>query len=147
VGALPFADDSFDVVIASQMTHHLTNEEAAQHFREAWRVTRDALFLADVHRNAGALCVVWMVLRLMRVTPQFLSDGLLSVRRSWRVGEWREIAEQAGIRTPGYGCITLARVVAGAETAAEHRQSVRCKPSAGLRNRRRAVIKFCAVGL
>lgn len=98
VDALPFADDCFDVVIASQMTHHLTDNEATHHFREAWRVTRDALFLADVHRNAGALCVVWAVLRLMRVTPQFLSDGLLSVRRSWRVDEWREIAVQAGIQ-------------------------------------------------
>ena len=97
VGALPFADDSFDVVIASQMTHHLTDEEAAQHFREAWRVTRDALFLTDVHRNAGALAVIWVVLRLMRVTPQFLSDGMLSVRRSWRLGEWRELAARAGI--------------------------------------------------
>ena len=97
VGALPFADDSFDVVIASQMTHHLTDEEVVQHFREAWRVTRDALFLTDAHRNAGALAVIWLVLRLMRVPPQFLSDGMLSVRRSWRVGEWRELAACAGI--------------------------------------------------
>ena len=97
VGALPFADDSFDVVISSQMTHHLTDEEAAQHFREAWRVTRDALFLTDAHRNAGALAVIWLVLRLMRVPPQFLSDGMLSVRRSWRVGDWRELAAFAGI--------------------------------------------------
>ena len=97
VGALPFADNCFDVVIASQMTHHLTDEEAVQHFREAWRVTRDALFLTDAHRNAAALCVIWGVLRLMRVSPQFLSDGILSVRRSWRVGEWRELAARAGI--------------------------------------------------
>jgi len=97
VGALPFSDDSFDVVIASQMTHHLTDEEAVQHFREAWRVTRNALFLTDAHRNAGAMAVIWGVLRLMRVTPQFLSDGMLSVRRSWRVGEWRALAARAGI--------------------------------------------------
>jgi 2-polyprenyl-3-methyl-5-hydroxy-6-metoxy-1,4-benzoquinol methylase len=97
VGALPFVDDSFDIVIASQMTHHLADEEAVQHFREAWRVTRDALFLADAHRNAGAMAVIWGVLRVMRVSPQFLSDGMLSVRRSWRVGEWRALAARAGI--------------------------------------------------
>ena len=97
VCALPFADDAFDVVIASQMTHHLTEAETVQHFREAWRVTRDAVFLTDAHRNGGALCVLWALLRSLRVTPEFLSDGLLSVRRGWRVGEWRTLAERAGI--------------------------------------------------
>lgn len=97
VCALPFADDSFDVVIASQMTHHLTDAETVEHFREAWRVTRDAVFLTDAHRNGGALCVIWALLRTLRVTPQFLADGLLSVRRGWRVGEWRALAGQAGL--------------------------------------------------
>src|SRR6266850_5049419 len=51
--ALPFREGSFDAVIASQMTHHLfSNAELIQHFREAWRVTRDALVLSDLHRNA-----------------------------------------------------------------------------------------------
>jgi hypothetical protein len=98
VCSLPFADGSFDVVIASQMTHHLTEFETVQHFREAWRVTRDAVFLTDAHRNGGALCVLWALLRSLRVTPEFLSDGLLSVRRGWRVGEWRALSERAGIK-------------------------------------------------
>ena len=97
VCALPFDDNSFDVVIASQMTHHLTDDEAVQHFREAWRVTRDALFLTDAHRNVGAWCAIWVLLRCLRVTPEFLSDGLLSVRRGWRVKEWRALAERAGL--------------------------------------------------
>jgi 2-polyprenyl-3-methyl-5-hydroxy-6-metoxy-1,4-benzoquinol methylase len=97
VCALPFPDASFDVVISSQMAHHLTDHQTVEHFREAWRVTRDALFLTDTHRNAGALCMVWAVLRTLRVTPHFLSDGLQSVRRGWRLGEWRALAAQAGI--------------------------------------------------
>ncbi len=100
VCALPFQDNSFDVVIASQMAHHLSEDETVRHFREAWRVTRDALFLTDAHRNSGALCVMWALLRALRVTPHFLSDGLLSVRRGWRVGEWTRLAGQAGISSP-----------------------------------------------
>jgi SAM-dependent methyltransferase len=100
VCALPFQDNSFDVVIASQMAHHLTEEEAVHHFREAWRVTRDVVFLTDAHRNTGALCVIWALLHVLRVTPHFLSDGLLSVRRGWRVGEWERLAGQAGISAP-----------------------------------------------
>lgn len=97
VCALPFRDGSFDVVISSQMAHHLTDEETVRHFQEAWRITRDALFLTDAHRNAGAFCFMWVVLRALRMTPQFRSDGLLSVRRGWRVGEWRHLAAVAGI--------------------------------------------------
>jgi hypothetical protein len=75
----------------------LTDEETVTHFREAWRVTRDVLFLTDAHRNIGAMAVLWMVLRLMRVPRPFLSDGMLSVRRGWRVAEWEELARRAGI--------------------------------------------------
>jgi 2-polyprenyl-3-methyl-5-hydroxy-6-metoxy-1,4-benzoquinol methylase len=97
VCALPFAENTFDVVMASQMTHHLTDEETVTHFREAWRVTRDVLFLTDAHRNVGALAVLWMVLRVLRVPRRFLSDGMLSVRRGWRVAEWRNLARRAAI--------------------------------------------------
>jgi 2-polyprenyl-3-methyl-5-hydroxy-6-metoxy-1,4-benzoquinol methylase len=97
VCALPFAANTFDVVMSSQMTHHLTDEEVVEHFREAWRVTRDVLFLTDIHRNVGALAVLWMILRLMRVPRPFLSDGMLSVRRGWRVAEWRDLAQRAAI--------------------------------------------------
>src|SRR5205085_12125871 len=39
--ALPFVANSFDIVIASQMTHHLAGDaEVIQHFREANRVAR-----------------------------------------------------------------------------------------------------------
>jgi SAM-dependent methyltransferase len=95
--SLPFPEDSFHVVIASQMAHHLTDAEVVLHFREAWRVTRDGLFFSDAHRNGGALLVLWMILKLIRTTPEFRADGLQSVRRGWRVGEWRRLAAAAGI--------------------------------------------------
>ena len=40
--ALPFRDGAFDVVIASQMAHHLaTDDEVCLHFKEGWRVARE----------------------------------------------------------------------------------------------------------
>lgn len=94
---LPFADGSFDLVVASQMTHHLTDAEVVTHWREAWRVTRDAVFISDLHRNPGLYALLWLTLHLMRATPTVLEDGLISVRRGFRRGEWRELAAQAGI--------------------------------------------------
>jgi SAM-dependent methyltransferase len=99
--ALPFADDSFDLVTATQMTHHLADEaEVVRHFREAWRVTRDAVFLNDVHRNAGLYTTIWLLLCALGCPKHFREDGLISVRRGWRVAEWRELARQAGISAP-----------------------------------------------
>jgi SAM-dependent methyltransferase len=94
---LPFADGSFDLVVASQMTHHLTDAEVVTHWREAWRVTRDAMFISDLHRNPGLYALLWLTLHLMRANPAVLEDGLISVRRGFRRGEWRELAAQAGI--------------------------------------------------
>jgi SAM-dependent methyltransferase len=94
---LPFADASFDLVVASQMTHHLTDEQVVTHWREAWRVTRDAVFVCDLHRNAGLYALVWLTLHLLRANPAVREDGLISVRRGFRLGEWRELADRAGI--------------------------------------------------
>ena len=94
---LPFPDGSFDLVVASQMTHHLSNAEVVTHWREAWRVTRDAVFISDLHRNPGLYALLWLTLHLIRANPALLEDGLISVRRGFRRGEWRELAARAGI--------------------------------------------------
>jgi SAM-dependent methyltransferase len=95
---LPFRDRSFDLVIGSQMAHHLnTDDEVCRHFQEAWRVTRHVLFLNDLHRNPGLYAIVWFLLQLHPFPKHFRTDGTLSVLRSWRVREWRALAAQAGI--------------------------------------------------
>jgi SAM-dependent methyltransferase len=98
--ALPFADASFDLVIASQMTHHLADGEIVRHWREAWRVTRDAVLISDLHRNAGLYALLWAATGLMRVCRRVREDSLVSVKRGFRLDEWRRLAQQAGLRNP-----------------------------------------------
>lgn len=95
--ALPFGDRSFDVVIASQMTHHLTDAEAEQHLREGWRVARKAMVISDLHRSAALYAGLWLTFRLGGFPGPIGEDGLLSVRRGWRVPELEEVARKAGI--------------------------------------------------
>jgi hypothetical protein len=110
--ALPFHDNSFDVVIGSQMAHHLmADEEVCQHFREAWRVTRNVLFMNDLHRNLALYAVLWLLLCLHRYPDHFRSDGLLSVRRGWRVREWRSLVARAGIPNARVSLYAGARVM------------------------------------
>ena len=95
---LPFPDNHFDVVIASQVTHHLGDEaEVVQHFREAWRVTREGLLLNDLHRNPVLYGLVWLSVRMAGLSAPMRNDALVSVRRAWWLKEWRELAAQAGI--------------------------------------------------
>lgn len=95
--ALPFPDAHFDVVVASQMTHHLTDAEVVTHFREAWRVARRTVLVSDVHRNAFLYGLVWFGVRLLGLGRAMREDGVISVRRGFRLGEWRRHAEEAGI--------------------------------------------------
>lgn len=95
---LPFADNTFDLAIATTMTHHLqTDREVIQHFREAWRVARHGVLLCDMHRNPAFHALLGVVLLGMGCPREFIADGLLSVRRGWRVPEWRRLAEDAGL--------------------------------------------------
>ncbi len=94
---LPFPDHSFDLVVASQMTHHLADSEVIQHWREAWRVTRDAIFICDLHRNAGLYLLLWLTMGLVCANPALRDDGLISVKRGFRCREWRELAVRAEI--------------------------------------------------
>lgn len=94
--SLPFENESFDVVIANQMTHHLTSDdEIARHFREAWRVARRGILLSDIHRNPFLYGVIWLILHVGNFPKHFREDGLLSVKRGFRTDEWRRLAKRA----------------------------------------------------
>ncbi len=92
---LPFDKESFDLVVASQMTHHLKDEEVVRHWKEAWRVSRDAIFISDLHRNAGFYAVLGVVMRLLFLYKNLRADGLISVKRGFRRREWLKLASQA----------------------------------------------------
>ena len=95
--SLPFPDNSFDVVVASQMTHHLTDDEVVTHLREAWRVTRRAVLISDLHRNIGLYSMLWLLPRLMGVSRSVKADALISVKRGFHLAELRELAGKAGL--------------------------------------------------
>ncbi len=96
--ALPFQESSFDLVIASQMTHHLNGDtDVIQHLREAWRVARYGICFTDLHRGPFLYGVLWSLLQLRRFPKHFREDALLSVKRGFRVPELRDLAVRAEI--------------------------------------------------
>lgn len=94
---LPFPDQAFDVVLASTMTHHLTDPEVVRHFSEAGRVARRLVLITDLQRNPVFAAAMWALLTAMRAPRHFRTDGVLSIRRGWRRQEWRRLAAEAGL--------------------------------------------------
>src|SRR5437899_1506835 len=72
--ALPFRERSFDVVVASQMIHHLPSSTIKKLLREAWRVARHGILLCDLHRNALLYIVLWLVFCFRRFPESFRGD-------------------------------------------------------------------------
>jgi len=94
---LPFREGSFDLVIASQMAHHLTDFHVKHLLQEAWRVARRAVILCDLHRNIGLYLLLRLLFCFQKHPASFRADGLLSVKRGWRVEELLSLAREAGI--------------------------------------------------
>ena len=95
---LPFADDAFDYVICSLFTHHFRDEGVVEILREFMRVARRRVFVIDLHRHRVAYYFYTTVGRLFLHNRLIREDGALSILRSFKPGELRRLAEQAGMR-------------------------------------------------
>lgn len=93
--ALPFRNNSFDVVGSSLFVHHLEPDELACFTREALRVARHAFVINDVVRHPLHLALAYAGFPLYRsrITRH---DAPASVRRAYTVEEVRRVLEQAG---------------------------------------------------
>ncbi len=93
--ALPFPDNSFDLVSCSLFAHHLEPDELARFTGEALRVSRRAVLINDLIRHPLHLAFVYAGFVLMRSYVSRV-DGVASVRRAYVPAEMRQILS-AGI--------------------------------------------------
>jgi len=88
--ALPFRDDSFDVVSCSLFAHHLQPDQLRQFAGEALRVSRYAFIINDLIRHPLHLALVYAGFPLMRSYVSRV-DGVASVKRAYTPDEVRQI--------------------------------------------------------
>jgi ubiquinone/menaquinone biosynthesis C-methylase UbiE len=113
--SLPFHDASVDVVLASQLLHHLTPESGTALLGELNRVARVGVIVADLRRHPIAAIGFWLAARAMGLHPVTRRDGVTSVRRGFTLRELGELLRVAGIsgsvhRRPGYRLVAAWRV-------------------------------------
>jgi ubiquinone/menaquinone biosynthesis C-methylase UbiE len=88
--ALPFPDNSFDLVSSSLFAHHLEPDELARFVNEALRVSRVAVLINDLVRHPLHLALVYPGWLLMQSHVSRV-DGVASVRKAYRPEEIRQI--------------------------------------------------------
>jgi ubiquinone/menaquinone biosynthesis C-methylase UbiE len=111
-GTLPIRDRSVDLVLVSQVLHHLRRDAAIQLLLECNRIARLGVIVADLERARLALAGFWAVSRVLQLDTATRCDGLTSVRRGYTPAEFTGLFTEAGVaarctRRPGYRLVAV----------------------------------------
>jgi hypothetical protein len=116
-GDLPFADRSVDLVIVSQLAHHLDADSCVTLFRECSRVARRGVVIADLRPSRLAALGFRIGGRLLGFDPVTIEDGVTSLARGFTTAALAMLVQHAGY----HGTVTArpgARIVAAWRTGA-----------------------------
>lgn len=105
-GELPLRDASVDVVVLSQVAHHLDADSCVAIFRECDRVARIGVVIADLRRSVAAQAGFWFASRALGFDRVTQADGVTSLRRGFTAATLRQLLARAGVdarveRRPG----------------------------------------------
>jgi ubiquinone/menaquinone biosynthesis C-methylase UbiE len=95
--SLPFPDRSFDVAHASLVLHHLEPDAALTLLREMARVARLGVVVNELQRSRLGWLGAWLIGHLLTGNRYTRHDSTLSVQRSYRVDEMRDLLRAAGL--------------------------------------------------
>jgi SAM-dependent methyltransferase len=96
-GAPPFGPKSVDVVLVSQVLHHLDAGSAVRLLRACDRLARLGVVVSDLRRGSLAPLAFWFGSHALRFDRYTRTDGLTSIRRGYSAGELRELLRTAGV--------------------------------------------------
>ncbi len=97
---LPFATGSVDVVICSQVLHHLDGDEAAALLLELTRVARRFVIVSDLRRSWLAVGLLWLASFPLLFHPVSRHDGIVSILRGYTAPELDRLVHVAIGRRP-----------------------------------------------
>lgn len=97
-GSPPIREKSVDVVLLSQVAHHLTSDSIVHLFHTCDRLARRAVIVADLRRGPLAAPVFWCGARLLAFDRVTVADGMTSLRRGFTRRELSALLTRAGVQ-------------------------------------------------
>lgn len=95
--ALPFADRSFDFVLASLFLHHFEDAAAANLIRSFSRVAGRSFIINDLRRHPLAWLSIRVLTRIFTRNRLVRNDAVVSVERGFTAADLKKIAGLAGV--------------------------------------------------
>jgi SAM-dependent methyltransferase len=96
-GALPLAPHSIDVIVASQVLHHLPRPVAVRWLAAFNRLARHAVVVADLRRSWLAMAGVSVACRALGMSRLTRRDAVLSLRRGYTRHEFAALLAAADV--------------------------------------------------
>jgi len=90
---LPFADDSFDLVMCSSLLHHFPNEQVTALLNGMRRVARRAVIVLDIERHVLAYYFLPLTRWLLRWSDLTVHDGCASVKAAFHRTELESLTK------------------------------------------------------
>ncbi len=95
---LPLGDRAVDLVVVSQVLHHLAPAAAAAFLRHIAPLARVGVVVADLRRSPVAQAGIWTVSHLLGFHPVTRRDGVASVGYGFTTAELAALCREAGLR-------------------------------------------------
>jgi ubiquinone/menaquinone biosynthesis C-methylase UbiE len=95
--ALPVAARSVDVIVASQVLHHLPRAVAVHWIATFDRVARRAVVLADLRRSRVAMAGIWAASLCLAMSGVSRHDAVLSLKRGYTREEFCDMLRDADV--------------------------------------------------
>jgi len=95
--ALPFRDQSFDIVHCALFLHHFSDAQVVELLSNMRRCARHAVVIQDLERHPLAYYFLPSTSWLLRWSPIVLHDGPVSVEAAFHAHELQSLAYQAGL--------------------------------------------------
>ncbi len=113
-GALPVRPRGVDIVLMSQVVHHLASDAVVELFRAVTALARVGVVVADLRRSEAAVVAFRVGSAALRFDAVTRADGITSLRRGYTAVELLALARRAGAqasvaRRPGFRLVATWR--------------------------------------
>jgi SAM-dependent methyltransferase len=115
--ALPLRPRSIDIVLLSQVVHHLDADTVVRLLAASSAIARRGVIIADLHRSWFAIPAFRFAGTVLRLHPLTIADGVTSVRRGYTTAELYGLCARAGAANVTVTRTLGSRVIAWWRTA------------------------------